>query len=103
MGGQLGRNTHGIGDDIARTSEESAPAPELFAILPCVGEKIEYPVTKEYIAQMKPLYPGVDIEKETLRAKGYLINNPKKRKTCQGTRSCTTWWTRFIGTGMASR
>jgi hypothetical protein len=52
-------------------------------------------VPKACIENMKILYPGVDIEEETLRAKGWLINNPKKGKTYDGmTRFLGNWYTR---------
>jgi hypothetical protein len=80
---------------IASSDKISLSAEELFCELPCVGNGRKYLVSKEYIAQMKPLYPGIDIEKETLRAKGWLINNPSKGKTHQGmTRYLNQWYSR---------
>jgi len=49
-------------------------------------------VTKSYIAEMAPLYPGIDIQSEILRAKGWLLNNPKKRKTDRGMTSFLGRW-----------
>jgi len=62
----------------------------VFTELPCIGRKPIYPVTLVYVQEMQKLFPGVDIEKETLGAKGWLINNPKKGKTFDG-------MTRFLG------
>jgi hypothetical protein len=49
-------------------------------------------VTKSYIAEMAPLYPGIDIQSEILRAKGWLLNNPTKRKTDRGMTSFLCRW-----------
>jgi hypothetical protein len=63
----------------------SAPPPaEKFTELPCKGKRKVFLVSKAYIEEMKPLYPGVDIERETLLAKGWLLNNPKRGKTHDG-------------------
>jgi hypothetical protein len=72
---------------------ESAPPCAVFTELPCKGKNSKsFPVTKAYIDEMKPLYPGVDIEKETLNAKGWLINNPQKGKTYGGMTSFLGRW-----------
>ncbi len=69
------------------------PTPaEVFAELPCTGKTQSWPVTKSYIAEMAPLYPGIDIEAEILRAKGWLLNNPQKRKTDRGMTSFLGRW-----------
>ena len=68
------------------------PAAEVFTELPCTGKAKTWPVTKSYIAEMAPLYPGIDIEAEILRAKGWLLNNPKKRKTDRGMTSFLGRW-----------
>ena len=70
------------------------PAAEVFTELPCTGKTQTWPVTKSYIAEMAPLYPGIDIQSEILRAKGWLLNNPTKRKTAVG-------MTRFLGSWFA--
>lgn len=70
------------------------PAAEVFTELPCTGKTQSWPVTKSYIAEMAPLYPGIDIEAEILRAKGWLLNNPTRRKTSVG-------MTRFLGSWFA--
>jgi hypothetical protein len=80
---------------LAQTSDESVPEEEVFATLPCTGKQKEFVVTKAYVSEMQSMYPGVDIEKETLRAKGWLINNPKKQKTHNGmTRFLGSWYDR---------
>lgn len=73
-------------------SEESSLQVEIFTELPCNGKKNNFQITKEYIAQMKPLFPGLDLEKEILKAKAWLINNPKRRKTYSGMTSFLNRW-----------
>lgn len=69
------------------------PTPaEVFTELPCTGKTQTWPVTKSYIAEMAPLYPGIDIQSEILRAKGWLLNNPTKRKTDRGMTSFLGRW-----------
>lgn len=72
------------------SKSESPGQQDIFTELPVKGSKSSFPVTREYLNQMAPLYPGIDVEKETLRAKGWLLNNPKKGKTYDG-------MTRFLG------
>jgi len=68
---------------------------EPFCHMPCKGPRDTYPVTKEFIEEMKELYPGVDIERETKRAKAWLISNPKKGKTYQGmSKYLNSWYAR---------
>lgn len=74
----------------ASSDKKSLEAGEIFTDLPCVGKIKIFHVTKAYIQEMKNLYPGIDIEAETLRAKGWLINNPRKGKTHRG-------MTRYLG------
>jgi hypothetical protein len=68
----------------------ATPAEEIFCELPCSGKPKTFQVTKAYIAEMQALYPGVDVERETLQAKAWLINNPIRQKTHTG-------MTRFLG------
>lgn len=71
-----------------------------FTELPCTGKQKTFLVMTEYVLEMKTLYPGIDIEKETLRAKGWLVNNPAKRKTYQGmTHFLANWYSRAQNNG----
>lgn len=86
----------GSGAQLLARSEQSSPSPgSIFTELPCTGKSRIFEVTKDYIDEMRPLYPNVDIEKETLLAKGWLINNPKQQKTYDGmTRFLGSWYAR---------
>jgi hypothetical protein len=71
-------------EDTIASSDESLLAENVFTEIPCTGKEKTVHIFKTYIVEMKKLYPGVDIEKETLRAKAWCINNPTKRKTTSG-------------------
>lgn len=77
---------------LARSSGEPDPAPEVFTELPLAHNGDLYPVTRAFISQMAPLYPGLDIESEVLRAKAWLINNPTRRKTKVGIPKFLNGW-----------
>jgi hypothetical protein len=72
----------------------SCSADCVFTEIPCNGSVKIFHVSNEYVAEMRQLYPGIDIEKETLRAKGWNVNNPTKRKTAKGmTKFLGSWYT----------
>jgi hypothetical protein len=82
------------------TLAKNAAAPIVFCELPCSGNLKIFHVPTDYISEMKNLYPGVDIEKEVLRAKGWLVNNPRKQKTHDGmTRFLGSWFARVQNNG----
>jgi len=84
-------------NDDSKSLEEHAKLfqPEVFCIMPCNGKKQEFQVTRQYIAEMSELYPGVDVERETLEAKAWLVNNPSRCKTHNGmTRYLGGWYSR---------
>lgn len=81
------RNTLVQGDSDESLSQA---ADDVFCDLPAIGKQKLYIVNKSYISEMANLYPGIDVEKETLRAKGWLLNNPKRGKTASGMK-------RFLG------
>jgi hypothetical protein len=77
------------------TAASSMPScSQFFTDLPCKGKFEIFQVSIEYVNEMKPLYPGIDVEKEILRAKGWLINNPTKGKTHNGMK-------RYLGSWLA--
>jgi hypothetical protein len=49
-----------------------------------LADKSDYPLTAAQLAELSSLYPGVDPEQELLKAKGWLIANPTRRKTRRG-------------------
>ena len=44
----------------------------------------DYAIEREFLATMRDCYPDVDIDKELLKMKGWLISNPDRRKTKRG-------------------
>lgn len=72
--------------DSSETAEKLA-APEVFTTLPLLGGQTAC-ITFDYVNQMKECYPAVDIMAEIQKARGWLINNPKKQKKD---------WKRFLG------
>jgi hypothetical protein len=71
-------------------SECECPVEDIFCEMPCTGKDGIFIVRRSYLEQMKILYLGIDIESETLRAKGWLLNNPRRQKTFRG-------MTKFLG------
>ncbi|WP_195395353.1 hypothetical protein [Holdemania sp. 1001302B_160321_E10] len=59
--------------------------------LPLTG-KNEHPVTQELVDQFAELYPAVDIMQELRNMKGWLINNPERRKTKSGINRFINRW-----------
>ncbi len=90
--GTEGKTTFARSDSVPESSTPESG--DVFTELPCTGKTQSWPVTKSYIAEMAPLYPGIDIQSEILRAKGWLLNNPTRRKTSAG-------MTRFLGSWFA--
>ena len=81
--------------DNASSDTKSLSAEDIFTEIPCSGSSHQFQVSKTYILQMKELYPGIDVETETLHAKAWCINNPLKRKTNSGIpRFLGSWYTK---------
>jgi len=87
-------------EDSAEVDKADSAPVDVFCEMPCTGKHKKYLIEKSYIASMKQIYPGVDVEAETLRSKGWLINNPKKQKTYDGiTRFLGSWYSRVQNDG----
>ena len=79
------------------SSENSEPdaKEEIFIELETNKEGVLFPVTVDYVSQMKSLYPAVDVEQEIRNAKGWLISNRAQRKTYKGMpRFINSWLSR---------
>jgi hypothetical protein len=71
-----------------------SPAPPVMT-LPCVGGgPKEWPLTAEKAREWQEAYPGVDVLAEVRRAKQWLADNPRRRKTYRG-------MARFVGNWLA--
>lgn len=49
-------------------------------------------VTAKYYLSKQPIYAGLDLNKEFIVMKNWLEDNPRKRKTLQGTKTFITNW-----------
>ena len=54
------------------------------------GQVVEF--TDGFAKSMEPLYPGVDVHREMLRAAEWCRGKPERRKTLKGARSFITGW-----------
>lgn len=52
----------------------------------------DYLVTKDYVQELKGLYPAVDIEQALWNMRGWLDSNPRNRKTPRGIKRFITGW-----------
>ncbi|WP_144082430.1 hypothetical protein [Desulfocurvibacter africanus] len=52
----------------------------------------EHEIGRDFVEQMARLYPAVDVIQELKRMKGWLIGNPKNRKTRRGIAKFVTSW-----------
>ncbi len=75
--------------ELSKSSTQQAE--NIFIYLPLnTGE--EYPVPESYLQEYKSLYPAVEVQQQLRNIRGWLLSNPKKRKTKTGiTRFINTW------------
>ncbi len=59
--------------------------------LPLIGTEF-FDVTENFINELEPLYPKVDVPATIREMKGWLIGNPTRRKTKAGIRRFITKW-----------
>lgn len=69
---------------------ETVSAPPVITLPLNTGE--EYPITNEKLLELSELYPAVDIMQALRDMRGWLIGNPKKRKTRGGIMRFVTAW-----------
>ena len=62
------------------------------AILLPLNDGTDFPVTEDMVAEFSGLYPAVDIMQELRNMRGWLMNNPKNRKTMSGIRRFINSW-----------
>lgn len=71
---------------------ETEPAQaEILIRLPMISGE-EFAVTRQYVEELKNLYPAVDIEQAFRNMRGWLDSNPKNRKTPRGIKRFITGW-----------
>ena len=49
-------------------------------------------MTKEYVKELKELYPAVDVEQALRNMRGWLDSNPRNKKTPRGIKRFITSW-----------
>lgn len=65
-------------------NSDLVPQKSVFIEIETNKNGVLYPVTDEFVAQMKELYPAVDVEQELRKMKGWAHTTPSKRKTYRG-------------------
>lgn len=102
------RGTEPIIEPISKPITESStycPVDESFSSqpIPQVGQQgivctlplndgSEYEVTQDFVAEVAPLYPNVDVVQALRAMKGWLIGNQTRRKTRRGIKAFVTGW-----------
>ena len=74
----------------AEIEPEPAQA-DVFIKLPLINGD-DYLVTKEYVKELKELYPAVDVEQALRSMRGWLGSHPKNKKTPRGIKRFITGW-----------
>lgn len=76
----------------AELKVETEPAQaDVFIKLPLINGD-DYLVTKEYVKELKELYPAVDVEQALHSMRGWLGSHPKNKKTPRGIKRFITGW-----------
>ena len=69
----------------------STPEPEVVIQLPLINGK-QFPVTKEWVDRLEPIYPNVDVPTTLREMLGWLEGHPERRKTQRGVKGFITSW-----------
>lgn len=64
---------------------------DVFIKLPLINGD-DYLVTKEYVKELKELYPAVDVEQALRNMRRWLDSNPRNKKTPRGIKRFITGW-----------
>lgn len=57
-----------------------------------LNDGTEFPVTDSMVSEFSSLYPAVDVEQALRNMRGWLLSNPKNRKTASGIRRFINSW-----------
>ncbi|MEZ6852089.1 helix-turn-helix domain-containing protein [Halodesulfovibrio aestuarii] len=74
---------------------ETNSTPTVHEIVICtlpLNDGSEFEVTQDFVTELAPLYPNVDVLQALRAMKGWLIGNEKKRKTRRGIKAFITNW-----------
>jgi len=72
-------------------TSSTVPDEPIFISLSLISGK-EYPITMSQVSQFQKLYTAVDVESELRKMQGWLLGNPKNRKTARGIMRFVTNW-----------
>ncbi|WP_254309082.1 YdaU family protein [Rahnella aceris] len=64
---------------------------EVFISLP-LNDGTEFPVVMNYLAELAVLYPAIDVAQEFRLQRGWLLGNPRNRKTKTGIKRFISTW-----------
>jgi hypothetical protein len=73
------------------SAQKQADCSPIFISLSLISGK-DYNITTTSVNALKPLYPAVDVESELRKMAGWLLGNPKNRKTERGIMRFITGW-----------
>lgn len=75
----------------AASPVEEKPLAKLLGTLP-LNDGTDFEIRADLVAELQPLYPAIDVLAELKGMKGWLIGNPKNRKTRKGVMRFITSW-----------
>jgi DNA-binding transcriptional ArsR family regulator len=80
-------------EECSETVNRSEPTPDdpVICFLP-TNEKTEFPIFQSHLVQFRELYPAVNVDQSLRGMRGWLLANPKKRKTRVGMMRFVNSW-----------
>lgn len=73
-------------------ASSETPTPENVVVNLILNNGKNFGVTQGTIDELAPLYPAVDVEQELRKMQGWLLGNPRHRKTANGIMRFVTAW-----------
>ena len=80
-----------ISDDISCAERLEHPSTPPLITLP-LNDGTEYPLTDEEAQEWAGLYPAVDVKQQLRAMRGWLVANPRQRKTIGGVKRFINGW-----------
>lgn len=78
-------------DILPRATSSTVPNESVFIKLPLISNQ-DFIISFEKVAELQELYPAIDVEQGLRNMKGWLISNPRNRKTEKGIMRFITGW-----------
>lgn len=79
------------GESFLLASNQQISQQQIICTLP-LNDGSDFEVTQDFVAEVAPLYPNVDVVQALRAMKGWLIGNQKRRKTRRGIKAFITGW-----------